>query len=53
MYENMDQEDIAEVSTKKEKVKTVQLEIYKEMIEDLQKRFGEIFEFRGIILEPS
>ncbi len=38
MYENMDQDDIAEISKKKDKVKTVQLEIFKEQIETLQKR---------------
>ena len=38
MYENMDQDDAVE-TTKKSKVKTVQLEIFKEKIEDLQKRF--------------
>lgn len=40
MYENMDQDDIAEISNKKEKVKTVQLEIFKEQIETLQKRYN-------------
>jgi len=39
MYENMDQDDAVEVTSKKSKVKTVQLEIFKEKIEDLQKRF--------------
>ena len=39
MYENMDQEDVAEVSTKRSKVKTVLLEIFKDHIETLQKRF--------------
>ncbi len=38
MYENMDQEDATEITSKKSKVKTVQLEIFKEKIEILQKR---------------
>lgn len=42
MYENMDQEDVAEVSTKRSKVKTVLLEIFKDHIETLQKRCQEL-----------
>lgn len=42
MYENMDQDDIAEISNKKEKVKIVQLEILKDEIETLQKRCQEL-----------
>jgi hypothetical protein len=42
MYENMDQDDAVEVTSKKSKVKTVQLEIFKEKIEDLQKRFEKV-----------
>lgn len=38
MYQNMDQDDIAEVNPKS-KVKTVQLEIQKDQIETLQKRY--------------
>ena len=37
MYETMDQDDVAEVNPKS-KVKTVQLEIFKDQIETLQKR---------------
>jgi hypothetical protein len=38
MYQNMDQDDVAEINPKS-KVKTVQLEIQKDQIETLQKRY--------------
>lgn len=41
MYETMDQDDVAEVNPKS-KVKTVQLEIFKDQIETLQKRCQEL-----------
>ena len=50
MYENMDQDDIAEISNKKEKVKIVQLEILKDEIETLQKRYKKTLKITFLLI---